>query len=193
MTTKLIYYIILSSIIFCDGGYFNGTSSGRRNLEASFTWNPFSYFPQGQTYSTISYGLTNKIDFHAYYSIVNNNNNNYYGGLLYQFLDNKNIDLATAIGLRSYNNKSEKHIFFPQLLYTIKFSNKIKLGGSFVNIREINKDIQEGVTVDFFITRKILDKSKVRLDLSVGLFSPTLWKSKYGDYHPTYSLDFTFK
>ena len=193
MITKLIYYIILSSIVFGDGGYFNGTSAGRRNLEASLTWNPFGYFSQGQTYSVISYGLTKKIDFHAYYSITNNDNYNYYGGLLYQFIDNKYIDLSTAIGIRLNKDKVKRHLFFPQLLYTIKFSDKIKLGGSFVIIKEINKEIQEGIAIDFFITRKILDKSKIRLDLSVGLFSPVLWNSKYGDYHPTYSLDFTFK
>ena len=66
-------YIILSSIVFGDGGFFNGTSSGKKNLEASFTLNPYSYFPQGQTYSTISYGLTKKIDLHAYYSITKTN------------------------------------------------------------------------------------------------------------------------
>ena len=192
MITKLIYYIILSSIVFGDGGFFNGTSSGKKNLEASFTLNPYSYFPQGQTYSTISYGLTKKIDLHAYYSITKTNNN-YYVGLLYQFLNKKNIDLATAIGIRSYDDKTKMHIFAPQLLYTIKFSDEIKFGGSFVNIIEINKNIKEGLAIDFFITRKILDKNKFRLDLSVGLFSPVLWKSKYGDYHPTYSLDFKFK
>ena len=122
--------MVLTCYLFTDvatatGGYDHGTSAGKGNLDLSLTWNPFNYFEHGQSYIVCSYGLTNKLDIHGYYSIFSDGSGNYYGGAFYQFLDMKFLDLATATGIRAYSNEPDLHLFIPQLLYTVHLTNKI--------------------------------------------------------------------
>ena len=105
MKLKLIYLIISLSILFATGGYDHGTSAGKGNLDLSLTWNPFNYFEHGQSYAVIGYGLTDRLDIHAYYSYMKEPiNSNYYGGLFYQLLNSKYFDLSTAIGIRNFTD-----------------------------------------------------------------------------------------
>ena len=107
MKLKLIYLLISFSTIFATGGYDHGTSAGKGNLDLSLTWNPFNYFEQGQSYAVIGYGLTDRLDIHAYYSYMKElKNSNYYGGLFYQLLNSKYFDLSTAIGMRAFKDNT---------------------------------------------------------------------------------------
>ena len=193
MKEKLTYLFLFITIVFGSGGYDHGTSAGKGNLDISLTWNPFSYFEHGQSYAILGYGLTKTVDFHAYYSYTKENNSNYYGGLFYQFVDTKNLDLATAIGIRVYSNNSNRHIFFPQLLYTIKLTDKTYLGGSFVDIRNQSLEVREGTAMDIFMSREFYESNNVIINFSVGIFSPVLWKPAMGKWYPTYSIDIKIK
>ena len=112
MKRKLIKLIILSTTLLASGGYDSGTSAGKGNWDISLTWNPFNFFEQGQSYAILGYGLTEKIDLHAYYSSSDKSNNNYYAGVFYQFINSKTFDIATAIGIRGYSESSKIHLFF---------------------------------------------------------------------------------
>ena len=99
--------IILFNIALPSGAFDNGTSTGKNKIQIDLTWNPFNYFEYGQNYVVISYGITDKLDFHSYYvDHVNYNNgvDSYYYGLLYQFINSKYLDLASAIGKRKMKN-----------------------------------------------------------------------------------------
>ena len=87
----LLFYFFLSLIILSDslhssGGYDNGTSVGKGNIGLDLTWNPLNYWEKGQSYAVISYGLSNSLDIHGYYSIPAEGSDNYYIGILYQFI-----------------------------------------------------------------------------------------------------------
>ena len=120
-----------------SGGYDHGTSAGKGNWDISLTWNPFNYFAQGQSYVVLGYGLAKRLDIHGYYSATHNGGDNYYGGLSYQFLNTRFLDLSTAVGMRAYTDNSNLHLFLPQLLYTVKLSGRIRVGGSLVDIRSV--------------------------------------------------------
>ena len=125
---KFISLFSLSVILLASGGFDHGTSAGKGNLDISLTWNPFNYFKQGQSYTVLGYGITDRIDIHGYYSNPQKGNDNYYGGIFYQFFDSNRLDLSTAVGIRKYVSEPKKlHFFVPQLLYTIKFTGKTKL------------------------------------------------------------------
>ena len=47
--------IISLNIINASGGYDNGTSIGKGNVGIDLTWNPFNYWPKGQSYIVLSY------------------------------------------------------------------------------------------------------------------------------------------
>ena len=69
---KFFLYLLVSfyfhtTILNASGGYDNGTATGKGKLGLDLTWNPFNYFPQGQSYIVLSYGFTDKFDFHSYY------------------------------------------------------------------------------------------------------------------------------
>ena len=49
------------------------------------------------------------------------------------------MDLATAVGIREYKPKSHRHLFAPQLLYTLYVFKGLRLGGSLVTLRDIDK------------------------------------------------------
>ena len=187
------YFIILSLALvplFPSGGYDHGTSTGKSLLELDFTWNPFNYFNQGQSYFILGYGITKKIDFHAYYSITDKFNKNYYAGVFYQFIDSKKIDIATAVGIRAFSHSSKTHLFFPQILYTIKLTDDINLGGSIVNIKDSNSIASnEGIASDIFVSKNLYDSDNIKIDFSIGAFSPALWEPNTGNWHATYSFD----
>ena len=194
---KLITLILLSSFVLSSGGYDHGTSAGKGNFDLSLTWNPFNYFEQGQSYVVFGYGITDRFDIHGYYSHSNGKENNYYGGLFYQFLETKYLHLSGAIGIRNFGNGFNQHIFFPQLLYTINLTNKIRMGGSFVNINNLQEKSGNpkniGIAIDAFLMYNIFENNKIKVNLSFGGFHPVLWEPEIGDFHPTYSLDFKFK
>ena len=188
-----------ATILSASGGYDNGTATGKGKVGIDLTWNPLNYFPEGQSYIVLSYGFTDRFDFHSYYSDPANGSDNYYFGLFYQFYRNKYLDLATAVGIRQYRPKSQRHMFAPQLLYTLYIINGIRLGGSIVELRNIEKNNKLiGRTIDLALIIPILkSESKASwltsVDFCIGIFQPVLWTPEKGDWHPTYSIDFSIK
>ena len=196
MISKLLIIFFANTFLFASGGYDHGKSAGKGLLDISFTLNPFNYFKYGQTYIILGYGLTNRIDFQFYYSYSHKGKDNYYVGLLYQFYKKNNLNLSTAIGLRKYISSSNNitHLFSPQLLYNYKFSNKLAIGGSFVNLinyKNINKKL--GITKDIFIIFNIHENKKYKIDFTIGAFNPILWEPNSGQWYPTYSFDIKIK
>ena len=95
---------------------------------------------------------------------------------------------------RKYTNKNTTHLFSPQLLYNYKLSNKLAIGGSFVNLvkkNQINKSL--GVAKDIFIILNILENKKYKIDITAGVFNPILWEPSKSDWYPTYSVDIKIK
>ena len=197
-----IIIIILISInpMFSSGGYDHGTSTGKGQLELDFTCNPFDLIEFGQTYIVIGYGLTDRFDIHGYFARQTDHQNNYYYGLFYQFIDSKYLDLATAIGKRHYTVSKIDDLFFPQLLFNIKFSKLLTVGGAFVNIQRITNDKLQPRGSAFDIALHLSLSSMVNLPnfvqeikIVMGVFSPGVFDSDHGDFLPTYSIDITFK
>lgn len=200
---KFFFFVILSfcfcaNLLNASGGYDNGTATGKGRLGLDLTWNPINLFPQGQSYFVMAYGFTDKFDIHGYYSIPVNGSDNYYFGLFYQFYKNKYLDLASAIGLRQYIPKSNRHLFAPQILYTINVFNGLRIGGSLVELRDIdrkNKNI--GISSDISLIIPLF-KNRLKngivnsLDFCIGVFRPVLWKPNDRKWHPTYSIDIIF-
>jgi hypothetical protein len=183
-----------------SGGFDNGTSAGKGQLKLDFTWNPFNYFKQGQSYAVFSYGLQNRLDIHGYYSIHTEGFHTYYVGLFYQFLSSGKLDLATAIGSRTNRSTELKDIFFPQILYTINLDNNYAIGGSFVNIINSNKkQVDETpIAIDIALLLPIkkffkLPKNISEMKLALGVFNPVTNSSvEKGKFIPTYSIDIKF-
>ena len=201
---QLIICFIISfhwstAILNASGGYDNGTATGKGKLGLNLTWNPFNYYPEGQSYIIISYGFTEKFDFHSYYSNAANKPDNYYFGMFYQFINNKFIDLSTAIGIRQYKPKSDIHLFTPQLLYTINIYKGLRIGGSFVTIRDITKTRKVlGTTIDVALVIPLFKSDSINgrvnsIDFCIGAFRPVLWKPEKWDWYPTYSLDIKYR
>ena len=136
--TFLTLSIIINNPGICSGAYDNGTATGKGKFGLDLTWNPLNYFPEGQSYFVLSYGFSDKFDFHSYYSHPANGVDNYYFGFFYQLHKNMYLDLATAIGMRQYWPISQKHLFFPQLLYTLYVYKNLRLGGSVIALRDFN-------------------------------------------------------
>ena len=196
----IIIIFILIIPIFGSGGYDHGTSTGKGQLELDFTWNPFDIIEFGQTYIVIGYGLTSRLDIHGYYAHQTDHQDNYYYGLFYQFVDKKYLDLATAIGRREYTLSNVIDLFFPQLLFNIKFSEDLTVGGAFVNIqRNKNNKLQShGTAFDVAIFLPLsgvvkLPKFVHELKVALGIFNPGMFELDHGKFLPTYSIDITFK
>lgn len=196
----IIIILVLISPIFSSGGYDHGTSTGKGQLELDFTWNPFDLIEFGQTYIVLGYGLTDHLDIHGYYSHQNDHQDNYYYGLFFQFMDTKYLDLATAIGKRQYTVSNIKDIFFPQLLFNIKFSKDLTVGGAFINIQRVTNSTLKtrGTAFDIALYLPLsgvikLPKFVHELKLALGIFNPGVFDSDHGDFLPTYSIDITFK
>jgi len=191
----LFYWSI--TILSASGGYDNGTSTGKGKIQVDLTWNPQNLIKYGQTYVVVSYGITNRLDIHGFLSRAPSEFETCYAGVFYQFLDLKRLDLATAVGVRGRFEKNWTHLFFPQLLYTIHFSEYIYLGGSLVNLKEyigrkIGKNI--GVAVDIGIFFRLPYQSKLIESISVGIggFHPVTYQTD-SYFLPTYSIDIKFK
>lgn len=196
----ILIYLLLLTVVFPSGGYDHGTSTGKGQIEIDLTWNPFDLIDFGQTYAVIGIGLTNRLDIHGYFAHQTNDNDNYYYGLFYQFLDTKYLDLSTAIGQRRYTRSKSIDIFYPQLLYTIKFNENVNIGGAIVFVkRKINgKYIDMGSAFDvaaYFSLKETLNLPGFIEDmkLGIGLFNPGIFEPDYGDFLPTYSIDIIFK
>lgn len=199
---RIIIILIFGLIVplFGSGGYDHGTSTGKGQLELDFTWNPFDIIEFGQSYVVIGYGLTDRLDIHGYYSRQTDNQDNYYYGLFYQFVDTKYLDLATAIGRRHYTVSKINDLFFPQLLYNIKISKDLTIGGAFVNIKRITENTLHPRGTAFDIAMYIPLSNTVKLPqyiheikIALGMFNPGVFESDHGKFLPTYSIDITFK
>ena len=192
----IFYYS--TSIVIASGGYDNGTATGKGKLGLDLTWNPFNYFPEGQSYIVASYGFSEKFDIHGYYSIPASGSDNYYLGLFYQFHKNKYMDLATAAGFRQYWPKSHRHLFAPQLLYTLYVFKGLRIGGSLVVLRDIDRNNKLiGTTVDIALIIPLFKSGSINgrlnsVDFCIGAFKPVLWAPTHGEWHPTYSFDIKF-
>jgi len=194
VTIKIkLLFLFLPIFLMASGGYDHGTSAGKGNWDISLTWNFLNYFEEGQSYVVLGYGLTNRFDIHGYYSYTHQGNDNYYGGFSYQFYKSKRLDLSTAIGIRKYVNETKAHLFLPQLLYTIHLSQRLRVGGSLVDIRDQNLDTRKGVAKDVFLMLNIYENEKYKIDITAGGFNPVLWEPKSGDWSPTYSIDIKVK
>ena len=185
-----IIIVLFVSSLSAAGGFDLAKSAGKGNWEFSLTWNPLNIFPQGQSYIIGSYGINNDVDLHFYYSQNNDFGDNYYGGFFYQFIRNDKINISTAIGVRGYLNNSVKHFFLPQLFFSTQLSEKILIGGSAVDIRNISnfERISDKPAVDSYITYNFINTNKIELGISIGAFHPSLWTPSNGNWHPTYSL-----
>ena len=175
MNIKLIIliFLCLCGKLFGEvGGFDNGTSSGRGNLDISLTWNPNYFFENGQDYIVLGYGISNNIDLNYYYS-HSKYTDNYYYGISYQFYRSSKLDLSTGLGIREYTNQRLSHLFSPQLLFSYKINKQLNLGGSFVDIRNRNGKNREGTAYDIFISFSISEK----VSFTVGAFNPVLWES----------------
>ena len=195
--------IILFNTAFPSGAFDHGTSTGKNKIQIDLTWNPFNYFEYGQNYVVISYGITDKLDFHAYYVDHGNYNNgvdSYYFGLFYQFIDSKYLDLASAIGRRKMKNLTYYHIFFPQLLYNFKLKNNYSIGGSIVNVKKETEYLLKKNKIDwlafdiaiFIPFTQLFKENKVieELKMGIGLFSTGLNNNEIKSrLMPTYSID----
>ena len=193
----IFYYS--TSIVIASGGYDNGTATGKGKVGLDLTWNPLDYFPEGQSYVVLSYGFTDKFDFHSYYSHPVKGPDNYYLGLFYQFYKNKHLNLATAVGIRQYRSKSHRHLFAPQLLYTLYVFKGLRLGGSLVAIRDIDRNTKLiGTTVDAALIIPLFKSGLINgrinsVDFCIGAFKPVLWKPNNWDWYPTYSFDIKYR
>ncbi len=96
----IVCYHWSTTILSTSRGYDNGIATGKGKLGLDLTWDPFIYFPKGQSYIVLSYGFIGKFYFHSYYSHPVKGHDNYYFGYFYQFYKNKYLDLATAVGIR---------------------------------------------------------------------------------------------
>ena len=157
------------------------------------TWNPFNKINFGQSYIVMSYGLTDKIDIHGYFSNHYEKYNTIYLGLFYQFFKNKNIDLATAFGFRKRIDMNNTQFFAPQFLYTLSLTEKIYVGGSFVNVRNSKLKKNYGTSIDIGLFHRLKFRTKSIKEISIGIsaFHPTTWKPKTY-FLPTYSIDIKF-
>lgn len=188
-----ILLILLPLCLIASGGFDNGTATGKGQFQFDLTWNPFGRFDFGQTYIVISYGLSNRFDVHGYISYHNEGYQTWYGGIFYQFLKTKKVDLATAVGIRRRSDKNWKHIFAPQLLYTVHLNDRLYLGGSVVEVRSQNPKPKFSPAIDIAMFYKFKYKSKKIESVSIGIggFHPATWKPNTY-FLPTYSLDIKF-
>jgi len=197
MTWKLISSILFFTVIYGSGGFDNGTATGKGKIKIDITWNPFAQINYGQTYLVMSYGLSHRFDIHGYISHHTGGYETWYGGIFYQFLKTKRMDLATAVGIRRRFDEDWTHIFAPQLLYTIHLNDRLNLGGSVVNIKEEkikDKFGNIGVAVDMALSYRFKYQSKKIESVSIGIggFHPATWKPDTY-FLPTYSVDIKFR
>ena len=192
-----IFIVIISESVFASGAYDKGTATGKGRFELSLTINPLDLIPYGQNYGILSYGVSNKVDIVAYYSKHNNGTRSQYIGGLFQFINSKKIDLATAIGIRNIDNQ-RWDVFFPQLLYNYKLPYGFSIGGSIVKVVEKNNVIVDkgnAIDISVYVPLKNIVKQNSRIKeayFAIGTFKNT--KTSFLDDKPYihYSLDIIF-
>jgi hypothetical protein len=191
---NLISFLLYFSLLFGSGGFDNGTATGKGKFQLDLTWNPYNKIKFGQTYGVLSFGLTDRIDFHGYLSKDSKHHLTWYSGIFYQFYKTDKIDLATAIGLRKQLEESWTHIFSPQLLYTVRIVDKLSISGSLVNVYNYSSQKNYGIAFDLGLNYKIPVKSNIleSVAINVGGFHPAV-NSENAFFHPAYSIDFKFK
>ena len=190
---KLQYTLLLISSLMAGSGYDHGTAAGKGNLDIALTWNPGDQIEFGQTYVVFSYGITGRMDIHGYVSHHTEGHETWYTGIFYQFLKFQSIDMATAVGIRRQFDQNWTHLFFPQILYTLHLNEKIYVGGSFVNLKDVSLKENLGVAIDIAFYYMFPYKSDHIKAIYIGLggFHPVTYdKDQY--FLPTYSLDFKF-
>ena len=108
------------------------------------------------------------------------------------------MDLATAVGVRQYRPEYQRHLFAPQILYTLHIFNGLQLGGSLVALRDIDRNNKLlGTTIDIALIIPLFKSRSVNskfnsIDFCIGAFKPVLWKPNNWDWYPTYSLDIKY-
>ncbi len=190
---KLQYTLLLISSLMAGSGYDHGTAAGKGNLDLALTWNPGDQIEFGQTYVVFSYGITGRMDIHGYVSHHTEGHETWYTGIFYQFLKFQSIDMATAVGIRRQFDQNWTHLFFPQILYTLHLNEKIYVGGSFVNLKDVSLKENLGVAIDIAFYYMFPYKSDHIKAIYIGLggFHPVTYdKDQY--FLPTYSLEFKF-
>jgi len=189
-----IFLLFLPIFLIASGGYDNGTATGKGQFQLDLTWNPFDQLDFGQSYVVMSYGLTHRLDIHGYISHHTEGYETWYGGIFYQFLKTKKIDLATAVGIRRKFNEKLIHVFAPQLLYTIRLNDNLYLGGSFVIVNNQNPEDRFGIAVDVGAFYRLKYETKRIESISIGIsgFHPATWKPDTY-FLPTYSINIKFK
>ena len=180
--------------VFASGGFDNGTAIRKGIFQLDLTWNPFDKINYGQSYAVLAYGFTDNLNFHGYLSKHAPDYYTWYSGLLYQFYRNNNLDLSTAFGIRKRIDKNWTDIFLPQILYTIRISDKTSVGGSIVNVSRGKIDNSLGTSLDIGVTYKLPINTKFTqsISITIGGFHPATWEPK-SYFLPTYSFDILFK
>ena len=108
------------------------------------------------------------------------------------------MDLATAAGFRQYWPKSHRHLFAPQLLYTLYVFKGLRIGGSLVMLRDIDRNNKlMGTTLDVLFIIPLFKNSSINdrvnsVDFCIGAFKPVMWTPTQREWHPTYSFDIKF-
>lgn len=189
LTAILVLLFLSFNTTFASGGYDHGTPTGKGKFQLDLTWNPFNMFPGGQTYPVWGYGITDRFDFHGYYSFDANWKHQIYWGFMYCFYKSDRLDLSTAAGIRHIDRR--KDLVFPQLLYNYKFKNDFTIGGSSTVIfKDSKKYTGTSFDIALFIPLKFISKriSWVdKLHFAIGVF-----KSTSNFVYPTYSVDIKF-
>ncbi len=89
-------------------------------------------------------------------------------------------------------------MFALQLLHTFYGFRNLRIGGSLVALRDINRNNKLlGTTVDIALIIPIFKSGSINskvnsLDFAIGAFRPELWAPAQGEWHPTYSFDIIF-
>ncbi len=186
---------MLSEKVLASGAYDKGTATGKGRFEISITINPYGLIPYGQNYSVMSYGLNEKIDLVGYYSSHQNGTESKYLGVLYQFYKSKNLDLATAIGMRNQNS-GINDLFAPQLLYNYHLSENYSIGGSFVKVVQENSLNDKGTAIDITLYRNIDNfkfNNKIKnIYIGLGIFKNSEKNLLKDRLYFHYSLDIVF-
>tara|TARA_Y100000996_G_scaffold28842_1_gene20460 strand:- start:2557 stop:3228 length:672 start_codon:yes stop_codon:yes gene_type:complete len=186
--------LILIDINKASGAYDKGTSTGKGRFELSITFNPMGIVPYGQNYSVLSYGLSSSFDIVGYYSYHKNGTISQYLGTLYQFYNSKNLDLATAFGIR-HKDKGEIDIFAPQLLYNYHLNDGYSIGGSIVRVIENETFNNNGTAIDITIYKRMnsLINNKIKdAYIGFGFFKNSAADLSKDKLYLHYSLDFIF-
>jgi len=184
-------------MVYASGAFDRGTAAGKGNFELNLTINPFNLVSYGQNYGVLSYGIHDRVDIVSYYSMHKNGTQSYYFGGFYQFLKNNNLDLGTGVGIRKTIGNGND-LFFPQLLYNIKLSNNFTIGGSYVQVFDIEEKLKnKGSTIDVtfytpLATLKKISPKIIEAYIGIGIFKNTATYLRKDNIYLQYSVDIIF-